>query len=174
MSQARRMRRQQERELTKSISQDKITHTPLPDLANSQMINIKSEIERIRQEAYTQGCNDGYESGYDAGFSEGGVAGVKKGYTLGWNDAYKKLSLDTINRIASIAFKVVLDDWGKFAFKKKMERIKYFASSLAQRINEYLNENIDDEAKQAELQALMNAAGFDSYIGGGENSAGKS
>jgi len=70
------------------------------------------------------------------------------------------MSLDTINRVVSIALKCVADDWGKFAFKKKEERPKFFGETLAKRFQEYLGEGLEDEAKQKELENLMLSVGF--------------
>lgn len=174
MSQSRRMRRQQEREAGKNPGLDKVSRTPLPPLTDNQLAMLRGEIEKYRQDAYTKGCNDGYGQGYEIGISEGCVQGIKEGYERGWNDAYRKMSLDIINRVVSVALKVVQDDWGKFAFKKKEDRPKAFGEVLSLRFTEYLGEGLDDKEKQDELAQLMKSVGFTHEGLGGEEDAGKS
>lgn len=158
-SSSRRFRRQQERAM-KGTGCDRITKTPLPHLTENEFGVIRAEVEHYRQEAYTQGCNDGYSAGYDRGFDEGDIAGIKEGYTQGWNDAYNKMSLDIINSVVAIALKVCRDDWGKFAFKKKEERPKCFGDVLAMRFEEYFGDGLDDPARREELKEIMKQVGF--------------
>lgn len=159
MSQARRMRRQQARELGKSVL-SKTACAPLPALSNDQLSSIKAEVERYRQEAYEQGFVYGHKKGYDQGLEAG-----------------NKMSVNGLYMIVAVALKCIKDDWGKFAFKKKNWRLYFFANALAQRLTEYYDEGLEDKEMQAELQQILLDSDFVEEFEqneGGQEGAGRS
>ena len=173
MSQARRLRRQQEREQDRAPVLNKANGAHLVALSDDQLSSIKAEIERYRQEAYEQGYKSGYKQGRMTGYN----LGHKEGYSSGWEEARNKMVRNAVHWVIAVGLKCIKDDWGKFAFKKKQERTKYFYIALADRFTEYFADGLKDKEKKAELEKILLDTEFiyeDKQNKGGQEGAGRS